>query len=186
MNADRISFRLVSAFILILVLVTACGTDVTPTPFRPPTETNPRIPPPTSFASGSPFTGNIPTPTLLAFQPTATPPCVNDLAFLSDLTYPDGTVVLPGASVDKQWLVQNSGSCDWDARYTLKFLGGDLLGAQEQIPLYPARVGARVTLGIQFTAASDPGTYESQWQAMGPDGTAFGDAIYVLITVAAY
>ena len=184
MNADRLSPRLVSAFILILLLTSACGADTTPTPFRPPTESsslNPLLPTP---QAGATFANIFPTSTFPPSQPTAIPACINDLAFLSDLTYLDGTVVLPGATLDKQWLIQNTGTCDWDARYVLRFVGGDPLGAVEEVPLYPARAGARITLSIQFTAPLFAGTYESQWQAIGPDGNAFGDAVYVLITVA--
>ena len=184
MNADRLSPRLVSAFILILLLTSACGADTTPTPFRPPTESSSLTSPLSTPQPGATLADIFPTPTFPPAQPTATPPCSNDLAFLNDLTYPDGTVVLPGATLDKQWLIQNTGSCDWDARYVLRFVGGDLLGAAEESPLYPARAGARITLNIRFVAPAFAGTYESQWQAVGPDGVFFGDAVYVLITVA--
>lgn len=184
MNADRLSLRLASAFILILLLTSACGPAATPTPFRPPTESiAPTSPLPTPQA-GPTFASIFPTATFPPALPTATPPCTDDLTFLSDLTYPDGTVVLPGVTVDKQWLIQNTGTCDWDARYTLQFVGGEQLGAPEVIPLYPARAGARITLSIQFTAPSFAGTYESQWQAIGPNGDTFGDAVFLLITVA--
>lgn len=186
MNADRLSLRLFPAFILILLLTSACAPDTTPTPFRPPTESHSQTSPLPTPQAGATLADIFPTPTLLPGLPTESPPCVNDLTFLSDLTYPDGTVVLPGATLDKQWLVQNSGTCNWDAAYTLQFVGGDQLGAPESIPLYPARAGARVTLSIQFIAPSFAGTYESQWQAVAPDGAFFGDAVYVLITVAAY
>lgn len=184
MNADRLTLRIASAFILILLLTSACGADATPTPFRPPTESSSQTSPLSTSQPAATFASIFPTPTFPPALPTATPPCFDDLAFLSDLTYPDGTVVLPGATLDKQWLIQNTGTCDWDARYVLRFVGGDLLGAAEEIPLYPARTGARITLSIQFVAPLFAGTYESQWQAVAPDGTFFGDAVYVLITVA--
>jgi hypothetical protein len=188
MNADRLSPRLVSAFILILLTLSACGPTLTPTPFRPPTEPASPSPRRTDLAPGATVSSLIPTLafTLTPAPPTPTPPCADNLTFLNDLTYPDGTVVLPGESMDKQWLVQNTGTCDWDARYTLRFIGGDPLGAEEVIPLYPARAGARVTLSILFVAAAAPGTYESVWQAARPDGTLFGDAVFLLITVASY
>lgn len=184
MNADRLSLRLASAFILILLLTSACAPDATPTPFRPPTESSSLNPPPPTSQPGATIANIFPTPTLPPAIATATPPCTDDLTFLSDLTYPDGTVVLPGATLDKQWLIQNTGTCDWDARYVLRFVGGEQLGVAEEVPLYPARAGARITLSIQFTAPIFAGTYESQWRAVGPDGTSFGDAVYLLIIVA--
>ena len=184
MSADRLTPRLVSAFILILLLTSACGADTTPTPFRPPTESYAQTSPLPTSQFAATLADIFPTPTFLPGLPTAAVPCTDELAFLSDLTYPDGTVVLPGVTLNKQWLVQNSGTCNWDSRYTLQFVGGDSLGAAESIPLYPARAGARITLSIQFVTPGFAGTYESQWQAVAPDGTAFGDAVYVLITVA--
>jgi hypothetical protein len=60
---------------------------------------------------------------------TCHPSCTDNLAFLEDITIPNGTVVVPGESVDKRWLVQNSGSCNWDDRYRLKFVSGSELSA---------------------------------------------------------
>ncbi len=95
----------------------------------------------------------------------------------------DNTPFSPGQSVDKQWLVTNSGTCDWDSRYTLRLLSGPAMGAATEQPLYPARAGDQATLRIIFTAPSDTGTYISTWQAFGPSGDTFGDVIYIQIVV---
>jgi hypothetical protein len=115
-------------------------------------------------------------------SPSPTPPCTDGLAFVDDLTIPDGTIVISGQNLEKQWLVQNNGSCNWDARYRLKFVGGLEMGASEQA-LYPARAGMQATLRITFTAPLEPGGYTTAWQAFGPDGEPFGDAIYMEIIV---
>ncbi|MBV6391584.1 MAG: hypothetical protein KPEEDBHJ_00792 [Anaerolineales bacterium] len=119
-------------------------------------------------------------------MPTATPttgPCANDLTFLDDLTIEDGATFSPGAPIDKQWLVQNDGTCDWDETYKLKWIGGYTLGVSEEQPLFPARAGAQVTLRIVFTAPAEPGTYTSTWQAADPDGNLFGDTVFIEIVV---
>jgi len=120
----------------------------------------------------------VPTPTVI---PTPTP-CTNGLTFVKDLTVIDNTPFGPGQSIDKQWLVTNSGTCDWDSRYRLKLMDGPAMGAAEQA-LYPARAGAQATIRILFTAPSDTGTYKSTWQAFAPSGDAFGDPIYIQIIV---
>jgi hypothetical protein len=102
---------------------------------------------------------------------------------MDDLTIEDGTVVAPGSAIDKQWLVQNTGSCNWDATYRLKWIGGDPLSAAQEQTLYPARAGTQVTLRILFTAPGSAGTYESSWQAIAPDGSLFGDPIYIKVVV---
>jgi hypothetical protein len=124
-------------------------------------------------------------PTITAF-PTVNPQdCSNDLSFLSDVTVPDNSFIPYGASVDKQWLVENNGTCDWDSSYRLKHLGGAELGAPEEVMLYPARAGTQATIQILFTAPFTDGVYESAWQANDAGGNPFGDPIYIRITVAA-
>jgi hypothetical protein len=91
--------------------------------------------------------------------------------------------VTAGQTVDKQWLVANSGTCNWDVRYRLKLLSGDALGAVTEQALFPARAGTQATLRILFTAPQSPGTYQSAWQAVAPDATPFGDAIYIQIVL---
>ena len=103
---------------------------------------------------------------------------------MDDITFDDNTSVLPDASIDKQWLVQNSGTCNWDSTYRLKWISGDPLGARQEQVIFPARAGTQVTLRIIFTAPTVEGTYESGWQAYAPDGNAFGDIIWMKIIVA--
>lgn len=89
----------------------------------------------------------------------------------------------PGQVIDKRWEVRNSGSCNWDQRYSLRLTSGDPMGAEQTVPLYPARAGSDATLRIIFTAPPAPGVYECHWQAVNPDGTPFGDAFYMQILV---
>ncbi len=161
------------------VCAQACAPKITPTPFRPPTQLGPTAVLPTTTPIPQLFT-SVPTATVTATIPG---PCTNNLSFLSDITIPDDTSVLPGSSIDKQWLVQNSGSCSWDSTYRLKWIGGDPLGANTEQLLYPAKAGTQATLRIEFTAPFTEGPYESAWQAVGPDGNVFGDLIYIKISV---
>lgn len=116
--------------------------------------------------------------------PSATPDCQDGLKFLEDATIPDGTIVPPGSAIDKRWKVQNSGGCNWDARYRLKRISGPVLGAPDEMALYPARSSMQAVIRILLTAPAEPGNYRSAWQAADPKGTMFGDPIYVDINVA--
>lgn len=189
MNADRLPSRIVSAFILILLgTLSAClplwgAPTATPTLFRPPSglaSPTPLLPDPSPAA---PTPVIFPTDTPTPAPPTPIPPCTDSLTWLADLTFADDTTVLPGQSIDKQWSIQNSGTCDWDARYLLRNINNETLGAPAEIPLYPARAGAQVTLRIVFIAPSVAGTYRSEWQAVSPDGELFGDTVYIQIIV---
>jgi hypothetical protein len=175
--------RLALCLYLILLSITffasACSPQNTPTPFRPPTQ-----PPPTQFLPTT-----TPVPALYTPVPTVTvtatvvEACANNLEFLQDITIPDDTIVSFGSTIDKQWLVKNNGTCNWDATYHLIWIGGDPLSATQEQMLFPAKAGTQATLQILFTAPAAAGTYESSWQAYGPDGSAFGDPIYMKVIV---
>jgi len=165
--------------LFVLIFAPACTPQATPTAFRPPTQPGSTKMLPTTPSVPELFSP-APTPTLSATIPG---PCTNNLNFLDDRTIKDNTFVSPGSGIDKQWLVQNSGTCNWDATYHLKWIGGDTLGAAEEQALYPARAGTQATLRILFTAPAIEDTYESAWQAVDPDGNVFGDLIFIKIVV---
>ncbi len=177
--------RFLLAVILTLLSLSACSPISTSTPFRPPTAEAPLIEPtliiqPTKQVV---IVQSTPLPTII---PTVDPQdCVNSLRFINDLTVPDNSFITYGASIDKQWLVENNGTCNWNVDYRLKHLGGADLGAPEEIMLYPARAGTQATIQIVFTAPFTDGVYESAWQAYDPSGNPFGDPIYIRVTVAA-
>jgi hypothetical protein len=113
-----------------------------------------------------------------------TPACTPSLKYLQDLNYPDGSLVAPGQNVEKQWRVENNGSCNWDENYRLKLIDGFMpLGAASELALYPARAGSQATITINFVAPLDAGTYRTSWQAVDTQGTFFGDAIFMEIVV---
>jgi hypothetical protein len=109
--------------------------------------------------------------------------CSDNLTFIQDLTIPDNSFITLGSTIDKQWLVENSGTCNWNAGYRLRHIGGAILDAPEEFALYPARAGTQATVQIFFIAPFTDGVYESAWQAHDPDGSAFGDPIYIRIVV---
>jgi hypothetical protein len=121
--------------------------------------------------------------TILSVLPTATPICTNNLTFINDITIPDGTLVAPGSLLDKQWLVKNSGDCNWDTRYRLRLISGDTLSASTELALFPARTGTQATLRILFTAPQESGEYISEWRAFDSNGISFGDSFFIKIKV---
>ncbi len=124
-----------------------------------------------------------PSPLPESLRPTVTPSCVDGLTFLEDLSIPDGTQVRPGEALDKRWLVENSGTCNWDQHYRVKLVYGPEMGAAKELALYPARGGTHLTISLQLIAPSEPGQVRSAWQAYNPEGEAFGDPFYIDILV---
>ncbi|MDW8324922.1 MAG: NBR1-Ig-like domain-containing protein [Anaerolineales bacterium] len=139
-----------------------------------------------------------PSPTLTALPPTATPsptptegPCVNDAAFIEDVTVPDGAQFLPTQPFVKRWRVKNTGTCDWGPGYRLVLVSGDALTAppgvrpQTEFALYPARAGTEAIWEIPMRAPDTPGTYTGRWEARDPQGNRFGALVFVMIEVIA-
>lgn len=179
--------------VFLLLLLTACLPQAAPTPFIPPTraETGPTeavniaFASPTAIEIALPTASATPRPSPTPEEPTATPPppCVPSLRYLGDITYPDGTLVSPGQRIQKQWQVENNGSCDWQAGYRLKLVGGFPLGVFGEVALYPARAGSQAIIEITFTAPPAPGPYRSAWQAFDSNGNPFGDVVYMEVMV---
>jgi hypothetical protein len=171
------------AVLLILIFAPACSPVSTPTPFRPPTAQAPLIEPTLIIHPTQEIVVIESTPLLTIF-PTANPEeCSNNLTFVEDISIPDNTATTFGLALNKQWLIENSGTCNWNSDYRLKNVGGAALGAPEEMALYPARAGMQATIQILFTAPFAEGVYESAWQAVDANGTAFGDLIYIRIVV---
>lgn len=162
-------------FLGFLLSLSACGAkgEATPTSdvYRPPTQavTITLLP--------------VFTPEPDVERPTPEPACTNTLWFFQDLTIPDGTQVSPGERLDKRWLVQNAGTCNWDERYQIHLEAGSNMGVPAEQRLFPARSGLELTIRMNFIAPDEPGTYRSAWQAYDPDGVPFGDPFFIEVVV---
>ncbi|MBM4421773.1 MAG: hypothetical protein FJ030_00095 [Chloroflexi bacterium] len=120
--------------------------------------------------------------TPIAPAPTPTP-CVNDAAFLSDVTVPDFSQLAPGATIDKRWAVKNTGSCDWNSSYRLAFIEGNQMSAAGEHALFPAKAGSEAVLQVNMIAPDVPGEYTGRWQLRDPNGSPFGPVLFIKITV---
>jgi hypothetical protein len=186
----------VAACLLLVGLLTACHA---PGQGRPPNQQKtPLFLPPTQIGTtadqpdgtgentsslADPFAGgNTPIP---ANQPTAAVQCQDSLAFLKDITIPDGTTVAPDSTLDKRWEVKNTGNCNWAKDYRIRLIAGPELGAPKELALYPARSGSQAVVRIIFKAPKEPGTYRSAWQAFNPQGEPIGDPFFIEVKVEA-
>jgi hypothetical protein len=176
-DRKRLTSITASIFVFILLLAVGCAAPVHTIPLEQQEEL---------FLPATIAVSPAPTLTMTATLPRPTPTiaCASDLKFIADVTIPDGTQVEPGSAVDKRWEVDNTGSCNWDERFSLVRIEGPDLGVDAKQALFPARNGTQATLQIIFYAPSEPGTYRSVWQAAAPDGSFFGDQFYVEFIVA--
>jgi Ig-like domain from next to BRCA1 gene len=136
-------------------------------------------------------TPNIPTNTLIptstsTLAPTNTPvftstntpiPC-NLGSFVTDVTYPDNTIVAPNQVIVKTWRIKNNGSCSWNSSYLLIFDHQDGMGVNsgytQPLTIGIVNPGQDVDLTVNLTAPATPGTYTGYWRMRDPGGVLFG------------
>jgi len=136
------------------------------------------------------------TTTALGFQTfTAVPPITrcDGAAFVTDVTYPDGSGVGIGVAFTKIWRVRNIGTCTWTTSYSLVFVTGERFGTQSAVSL-PGSVapGQSIDIPVQMTAPNQSGRFRGYWKLRNASGILFGvgnsgdENIYVDVNVSGY
>ncbi len=109
--------------------------------------------------------------------------CINSMSFVADVTITDGHYVLPGDQFRKTWRVYNNGTCAWTPQYSFVYVSGDQMsGNNISIPTTVA-MGETFDISVDLIAPTVPGTYKGYWQMRSPQGTNFGQTIWVKIQV---
>jgi hypothetical protein len=135
---------------------------------RTPTAT----PPPTIGATATPLA-------------TPIPVCVNNAAFVADVTVPDGTVFAPGQTFNKIWRVRNTGNCAWSAGDQFTFVRGESMAKVTFIAVPATAPNATADFLVAMTAPTTPGKHTGEWKLKSKDGTLFGTSLIVTINVPA-
>jgi uncharacterized protein YkwD len=169
------SKKAISIFILASIILSACGgqaqatetqTSAPATTAPPPTNTNI----PTATEEVVPVTGETPTPppTATEFVPNNAPDCVNQAAFVSDVTIPDNSEIIAGSAFIKTWRIQNTGTCIWWSGYTLTHYSQEAMSAPASVPLPVTNPGETADISIDLVAPSVPGTYQGNFVIKNP------------------
>ena len=106
-----------------------------------------------------------------------------DAAFVSDVTIADGTLFDPGDAFTKTWEIKNTGSCPWESDFQLVFSSGDQMSGTNILINTTVASGATAKFSVDLIAPDTPGPYSGFWRLTNADGTIFGEAVYVIITV---
>ena len=116
--------------------------------------------------------------------------CENSFEFVADLSIPDDTVFPPEAEFSKAWQLRNNGTCPWTTEYSIVFVGGDQMGAEDAYLLgETVAPGQTLDVTIDMVAPALPGTYRGNWQVADTAGEPFGidgfieDAFWLQIVV---
>ena len=121
--------------------------------------------PPTATATNTPG----------AITPTVPPSACDKVQYVSDVNFPDGTVLQPGAQFTKTWRLKNIGTCAWAKdTYQLVYFSGEKMGASAAIFPKNVAVGETVDVSINLTAPSAAGSYRGFWMFKNAKGELFG------------
>ncbi|OTB16664.1 hypothetical protein K445DRAFT_316944 [Daldinia sp. EC12] len=120
--------------------------------------------------------------------------------FLRD-TITDGTILPPNHTFEQEWVVRNEGSVPWPAGCSVKFVGGDYMGAVD--PAHPAGIhelvsasesticynalkpGQEFPFTVLMRTPDREGKVISYWRLTTPDGVKFGHKLWCDVTVQA-
>lgn len=96
-------------------------------------------------------------------------------AFVSDVTYPDGSNVTLGSTFTKIWRLKNIGTCTWTTSYALVYVSGERFGAPAAVAM-PTNVGPgqTVDLAVNLTAPNQSGHYRGFWKLRNASNVLFG------------
>jgi polar amino acid transport system substrate-binding protein len=133
-----------------------------------------------------------PLPPMTPQPPTAPAACVDGLAYVQDLSYDDKNLtapptVQPGQAFVKSWRIKNTGTCVWTPLYYLDFNYGNngqsAMGGVATPLTKNVNPGETYDMSVNLVAPKDPGTYTAVWNMHNAEGAAFGESLWVAITV---
>lgn len=111
------------------------------------------------------------------------PGALDDAAFMSDVTFPDGSIVAAGTRFAKTWRIRNAGASTWGPGYALAFVGDNRMNGPDSLPLPGALPGEVVEVTVPLEAPLAPGIHRSSWRPRNPEGTLFGPILFVDLRV---
>jgi hypothetical protein len=133
-----------------------------------------------------------PTPSLtLTAQPTsllpglatATTNSCDNATYVSDVTFPDNTVIAPSTSFNKIWTIKNIGTCTWSTGYSLTFVSGSQMSGAATTISSSVPPGGSIQIAVAMVSPSADGAYTGYWRMMNASGVKFGGTVTVVIKV---
>jgi uncharacterized protein YkwD len=149
--------------LLLAALITACATKATPLPSATPSPL-----PTVSVAT----TLSVPATVTSIPLPTVQGDCKDSALYVKDVSIPDNTNLKAGETFTKTWQLRNTGTCIWNVRYALVFVGGDQMGAAITTPLSETPPGETLDISVTLAAPAKDGAYTGLFELRNPKGRA--------------
>lgn len=121
--------------------------------------------------SATPDTSVTPAPTSAVVVNSAN--CENS-AYVSDVTYADGSYVYPGLAFTKTWLLQNTGTCSWTSSYQVVYVSGSQMSGSTTYVGITVDPGKQIQVSVSLVAPTTEGTYIGYWRLANESGSVFG------------
>jgi len=103
--------------------------------------------------------------------------------FVADVSISDGTFMEPEQNFVKIWKMRNEGITAWEEGTRLAFVGGDKLSAIEFVSVPAVNAGDEIDISVDMVSPSRAGRYIGYWRLSSPDGTRFGQRVWVDVVV---
>lgn len=106
---------------------------------------------------------------------TFTPAPTFRISKVTDVNYPDDTLVKPNTEFTKTWRIVNGGTGTWTPNFKLVFVSGDAMGGPASINLGQTVVpGHSIDVSVKLKAPAATKTYQGKWMLQTDTGTTFG------------
>ncbi|MFC2028755.1 NBR1-Ig-like domain-containing protein [Chloroflexota bacterium] len=114
----------------------------------------------------------------------------DDMAYLSDVTISDGSLISPGTQFIKTWRIKNTGQCTWSTAYHLVY--GWASDNWESIKAFPPAAvyltqsvapGEEMEISITLTAPSGSNSYNASFRLQNANGYNFGTILTLVFEV---
>jgi hypothetical protein len=191
MHITKIIIAVMLSFSLAACSLSAAEPTATPTATTAPTQVTLTLAP-TFTPTNTPTVTPSPTatrPSTTGGQPSGQPAaCTYNLAFVADMSLPDGTQVFTGTSITKTWRVRNSGNCAWTSGFTFRQIDGDAMSATT-INSPSVAVGATVDISVTLNVGTNIAAYtpleRANFRMYDNAGRAFGNTLYAELAILA-
>jgi len=106
--------------------------------------------------------------------------------FLKDLNFPDDVLVAPGQTIEKSWLIKNTGECAWPIETKLVHIEGNFgQGTGSEIKT-TVRKGEQYRLTVRLNAPQTTGKFTASYRLQSPTGDKFGHKYWINVQVSKF
>ncbi len=96
----------------------------------------------------------------------------DNVAFVKDVTVPDGTPVKMGTTFSKTWRIRNTGTVSWQNRALVRLTPQDerLCTSADRVEVAKTAAGQEVDITVEFVAPWYPGSCRTDWKMVDQHG----------------